>query len=91
MGTHPLALASARLVLLLLAAGLLGGAVAGGGRQLKALPFCSKIDLSFDHPMRGTPPAPLAMQDNRVVNADTGKQVLIRGLNWCVLQGCSRC
>jgi hypothetical protein len=44
-----------------------------------------------EYPLRGTPPPPLSVAGNRVINAQTGKAVAIRGLNWCAcwqLLGC---
>lgn len=35
-----------------------------------------------DMPTRGTPPPPLDLHGNRLVNALTGRHVPIRGLNW---------
>ncbi|GBF93230.1 glycoside hydrolase [Raphidocelis subcapitata] len=71
----------------LLVALFVAGAVAGpSGRPRKlvkaAYSFCNKIDLNYENPLRGTPPPPLSVAGNRVINAQTGKHVPIRGLNW---------
>lgn len=34
-------------------------------------------------PPRGTPPPPLKMAGNRILNARNNKAVAIRGINWC--------
>lgn len=43
-------------------------------------PWCFAV--TADQPPKGTPPPPLVLQGNRLVNAWTGGNVAIRGVNW---------
>ncbi|KAI8472618.1 MAG: glycoside hydrolase superfamily [Monoraphidium minutum] len=71
--------------LLALVLGVHCAAAAGSGRrQLREdkYKWCKNYEFNYEMPVRGTPPPPLSIDGHRIVNADTGNAVPIRGLNW---------
>ena len=47
----------------------------------------AKPPCAADMPRRGTPPPPLSVDGNRLINSHTGNRTVIRGLNWCESRG----